>query len=167
MDDRIRRLRTEAQQLARGKVPRAIRYPAAFRAAAVALAGPRGSAAARSPAWRATSACRSRAWVGGCVGRRLPAAAARPVGRHARARGGHPSAPRSCSSRRRASGSRASIATDSSPCSARWRDRLHPAGRRVGLRRAGGPAQGLRRPERAGDARASAGIRSPAIATCS
>jgi transposase-like protein len=41
MDDRIRRLRSEAHQLARGKVPRAIRYPAAFRAAAVALAGPR------------------------------------------------------------------------------------------------------------------------------
>ena len=41
MDDRIRRLRTEAHQLARGKVPRAIRYPATFRAAAVALAGPR------------------------------------------------------------------------------------------------------------------------------
>ena len=41
MDDRIRRLRTEAHQLARGKAPRAVRYPAAFRAAAVALAGPR------------------------------------------------------------------------------------------------------------------------------
>ncbi len=41
MDDRIRRLRSEAHQLVRGKVPRAIRYPAAFRAAAVALAGPR------------------------------------------------------------------------------------------------------------------------------
>jgi transposase-like protein len=41
MDNRVRRLRTEAQQLARSKVPRAIRYPAAFRAAAVALAGPR------------------------------------------------------------------------------------------------------------------------------
>jgi transposase-like protein len=50
MDDRIRRLRSEAHQLARGKVPRAIRYPAAFRAAAVALAGPRlerGSSIAR------------------------------------------------------------------------------------------------------------------------
>jgi transposase-like protein len=41
MDDRIRRLRTEAHQLVRGKVPRAIRYPAAFRATAVALARPR------------------------------------------------------------------------------------------------------------------------------
>jgi len=41
MDDRIRRLRSDAHQLARGKVPRAVRYPAAFRAAAVALAGPR------------------------------------------------------------------------------------------------------------------------------
>ena len=41
MDDRIRRLRTEAHRLARGRVPRAVRYPAAFRAAAVALAGPR------------------------------------------------------------------------------------------------------------------------------
>jgi transposase-like protein len=41
MDDRLRRLRAEAHQLARGKVPRAVRYPVAFRAAAVALAGPR------------------------------------------------------------------------------------------------------------------------------
>jgi transposase-like protein len=41
MNDRLRRLRAEAHQLARGKVPRAVRYPAAFRAAAVALAGPR------------------------------------------------------------------------------------------------------------------------------
>ena len=41
MDDRIRRLRSDAHHLARGKVPRAVRYPAAFRAAAVALAGPR------------------------------------------------------------------------------------------------------------------------------
>jgi transposase-like protein len=41
MDDRLRRLRAEAHQLARGKVPRAVRYPAAFRAAAVGLAGPR------------------------------------------------------------------------------------------------------------------------------
>jgi transposase-like protein len=41
MDDRTRRLRTEAHQLARGKVPRAIRYPAAFRASAVALASTR------------------------------------------------------------------------------------------------------------------------------
>jgi transposase-like protein len=41
MEDRIRRLRSDAHQLTRGKVPRAIRYPAAFRAAAVALANPR------------------------------------------------------------------------------------------------------------------------------
>jgi transposase-like protein len=41
MDDRIRQLRTEAHQLARGRVPRAVRYPAAFRAAALALARPR------------------------------------------------------------------------------------------------------------------------------
>ena len=41
MDNRIRRPRTEALQLARSKAPRAIRYPASFRAAAVALAGPR------------------------------------------------------------------------------------------------------------------------------
>jgi transposase-like protein len=41
MDDPIRRLRAEARQLTHGKVPTAIRYPAAFRAAAVALAGPR------------------------------------------------------------------------------------------------------------------------------
>jgi transposase-like protein len=50
MDDRIRQLRTEAQQLARGRVPRAVRYPAAFRAAALALARPRlghGEAIAR------------------------------------------------------------------------------------------------------------------------
>jgi transposase-like protein len=33
MTDEIRRLRAEAQQFTRGKVPRAIRYPAAFRAA--------------------------------------------------------------------------------------------------------------------------------------
>jgi hypothetical protein len=34
----IRRLRAEAQQLARGKAPRAIRYPARFRIAAVRVA---------------------------------------------------------------------------------------------------------------------------------
>lgn len=38
MDTAIRRLRAEAQQLARGKVPRAIRYPARFRTAAVKVA---------------------------------------------------------------------------------------------------------------------------------
>jgi transposase-like protein len=41
MDDPIRRLRTDARQLARGKVPTAVRYPAAFRTAALALARPR------------------------------------------------------------------------------------------------------------------------------
>jgi hypothetical protein len=41
MDALIRRLRTDARQLARGKVPTAVRYPAAFRAAALALARPR------------------------------------------------------------------------------------------------------------------------------
>ncbi len=41
MDDPIRRLRTDARQLAHGKVPTAVRYPAAFRAAALALARPR------------------------------------------------------------------------------------------------------------------------------
>ena len=41
MNDPIRRLRTDARQLAHGKVPRAVRYPAAFRTAAVALARPR------------------------------------------------------------------------------------------------------------------------------
>ena len=41
MDDPIRRLRAEARQLTHGKVPTAIRYPAPFRAAALALAGPR------------------------------------------------------------------------------------------------------------------------------
>jgi hypothetical protein len=38
MNDSIQALRSEARRLARGKVPRAIRYPAGFRAAAVALA---------------------------------------------------------------------------------------------------------------------------------
>ena len=38
MDTAIRRLRSEAQQLARGKAPRAIRYPARFRTAAVKVA---------------------------------------------------------------------------------------------------------------------------------
>jgi len=37
MNDEIRRLRSEAQHLARGKAPRAIRYPVAFRAAATAV----------------------------------------------------------------------------------------------------------------------------------
>jgi transposase-like protein len=41
MDDPVRRLRTDARELARGKVPTAVRYPAAFRAAALALARPR------------------------------------------------------------------------------------------------------------------------------
>jgi hypothetical protein len=38
MDIAIRRLRSAAQQLAHGKAPRAIRYPAPFRAAAVRAA---------------------------------------------------------------------------------------------------------------------------------
>jgi transposase-like protein len=37
MTDEIRRLRSAAHHLARGKAPRAIRYPAAFRAAATAV----------------------------------------------------------------------------------------------------------------------------------
>ena len=37
MIDEVRRLRSEAHQLARGKAPRAIRYPAAFREAATAV----------------------------------------------------------------------------------------------------------------------------------
>jgi hypothetical protein len=37
MDETIQKLRAEARRLTRGKVPRAVRYPAAFRAAAVAL----------------------------------------------------------------------------------------------------------------------------------
>jgi transposase-like protein len=41
MDDAIRRLHTDARQFARGKVPTAVRYPAAFRIAALALARPR------------------------------------------------------------------------------------------------------------------------------
>jgi hypothetical protein len=41
MDDPIRRLRTDARLLAHNKVPTAVRYPAAFRAAALALARPR------------------------------------------------------------------------------------------------------------------------------
>ena len=38
MKDSIQTLRTAARQLARGKVPRAIRYPADFRAAAITCA---------------------------------------------------------------------------------------------------------------------------------
>jgi hypothetical protein len=41
MDDRIRQLRVQARQLTHGKVPRAVRYPVAFRAAALAVARPR------------------------------------------------------------------------------------------------------------------------------
>ena len=37
MNDAIRSLRAEARQLARGKVPKAIRYPVAFREAVAAL----------------------------------------------------------------------------------------------------------------------------------
>jgi len=37
MNDPIRSLRSEARQLTRGKLPKAIRYPAAFREAAAAL----------------------------------------------------------------------------------------------------------------------------------
>ena len=37
MNEAIRRLRAEARQLTRGKVPTAIRYPAPFRAAAATL----------------------------------------------------------------------------------------------------------------------------------
>ena len=39
MADTIQRLRSEARQLARGRDPRGVRYPAAFRAAAVGLVG--------------------------------------------------------------------------------------------------------------------------------
>ena len=38
MDEEIRRLRTEAQRLARGKPPSQVRYPDAYRRAAVAVA---------------------------------------------------------------------------------------------------------------------------------
>jgi transposase-like protein len=41
MTDSIRRLRTDARHLTHGKVPTAVRYPAAFQAAAVGLARPR------------------------------------------------------------------------------------------------------------------------------
>ncbi len=41
MDAMLRRRRSEAQQLTRGKAPTGIRYPAAFRTTAVALARPR------------------------------------------------------------------------------------------------------------------------------
>ncbi len=41
MDTALRQLRSEAQQLTRGKAPTGIRYPAAFRTTAVALARPR------------------------------------------------------------------------------------------------------------------------------
>ncbi len=37
MNEAIRQLRSEARQLTRGKVPKAIRYPIAFRAAVAAL----------------------------------------------------------------------------------------------------------------------------------
>ena len=37
MDEEIRRLRAEARQLARGKHPSQVRYPDAFRRAAIAL----------------------------------------------------------------------------------------------------------------------------------
>jgi hypothetical protein len=40
MDEAIRRLRSEARQLAHWKVPTAIRYPVPFRAAAAALTRP-------------------------------------------------------------------------------------------------------------------------------
>lgn len=41
MNDPIRRLRTDARHLTHGRVPTAVRYPAAFQAAALALARPR------------------------------------------------------------------------------------------------------------------------------
>ena len=41
MNDAIRQLRRDARQLTHGKVPTAVRYPAAFQTAAVALARPR------------------------------------------------------------------------------------------------------------------------------
>jgi transposase-like protein len=41
MTDPIRRLRSDARHLTHGKVPTAVRYPAAFQAAALALARPR------------------------------------------------------------------------------------------------------------------------------
>lgn len=41
MDAALRRLRSEAQQRTHGKAPTGIRYPAAFRTTAVALARPR------------------------------------------------------------------------------------------------------------------------------
>src|SRR2546425_367863 len=41
MDATLRRLRSEGQQLTRGKAPTGVRYPAAFRTTAVALARPR------------------------------------------------------------------------------------------------------------------------------
>jgi transposase-like protein len=41
MDDPTRQLRVQARQFTHGKVPTAVRYPVAFRAAALALARPR------------------------------------------------------------------------------------------------------------------------------
>jgi transposase len=41
VDESIQQLRTQARQLAQGKAPTAIRYPPAFREAAVALVRPR------------------------------------------------------------------------------------------------------------------------------
>jgi len=110
MDDRIGRLRTEAHQLVRGKGPRAIRYPAAFRAAALALARPRLG--------RGVAIARVAGDLGlptQCLGRWLRAQpSAAPLRRVTVApeREVVP-APRagSCSSRRRATASRASTAT--------------------------------------------------------
>ena len=41
MNDPIRKLRTDARHLTHGKVPTAVRYPAAYQTAALALARPR------------------------------------------------------------------------------------------------------------------------------
>lgn len=86
MDDPIRRLRAEARQLTHGKIRTAIRYPAAFRAAAIALARPRvgqGASIARSCRFSRSAACIIA--TGG--GPRNPASPARP--------GGYPLAPAS------------------------------------------------------------------------
>ncbi len=77
MNDSVQTLRSEARRLARGKRPCAIRYPAAFRTAAVALARTqlrRGHAVDRVAEAVGVSSPTLTRWL-----RRPPAPALRPV----------------------------------------------------------------------------------------
>ena len=77
MDETIRRLRWEAQHVACGKGPTAIRYPAAFRAAVVAVARPE-----RARGVPVRRLARAAGLPSRCLGRWLaqsPAPALRPV----------------------------------------------------------------------------------------